>query len=58
MVSNGPVEPSADLRVMANMVRQWYVALTLEDFTDAQALTIVGQMLAVAAANPPPPETT
>ena len=42
---NGPVEPSADLRQLANALRQAYVALTAEGFTSHEALIIVGQML-------------
>jgi hypothetical protein len=45
-VSNGPIEPSADLRELANMLRQTYVALTLEGFTAQEALVIIGQILA------------
>lgn len=41
-----PMEPSAELRSGANQLRQLYVALTNEGFTDQQALTIIGQMLA------------
>jgi hypothetical protein len=39
------MEPSADLRFMANFLRQTYVALTLEGFTSQEALMIVGQIL-------------
>lgn len=45
MSSNGPVEPAADLRELANMLHQTYVALTQEGFTEQQALTIIGQIL-------------
>jgi hypothetical protein len=45
-MTNGPVEPSADLRELANMLRQTYVALTLEGFTAQEALIIIGQILA------------
>lgn len=44
-MSNGPTEPSADLRKLASVVYQAYVALVAEGFTEAQALVIVGQML-------------
>lgn len=43
---NGPIEPSADIRVAAHAVRQIYLALVTEGFTEQQALTIVGQILA------------
>lgn len=42
----GPVEPSAELRVLASVLRQAYVALVAEGFTEQQALAIVGQLLA------------
>lgn len=44
-MSNGPVEPSADLRTMAQFLRQTFIALTLEGFTEQQALTIIGQIV-------------
>jgi len=47
-MSNGPVEPNADARVFAGMCFQWYTALVLEGFTEAQALVIVGQLIAAA----------
>lgn len=40
-----PTEPSADLRVMASALWQTYVALTLEGFSEQQALIIVGQII-------------
>ena len=40
------MEPSADLRQAANGVRQMFIALTMEGFTEAQALVIVGQVIA------------
>ncbi len=40
------VEPSADLRQLASALRQTFIALTMEGFTEQQALTIVGQILA------------
>ncbi len=43
---NGPTEPSADLRELASILRQTFVALTMEEFTENQALVIIGQMLA------------
>jgi hypothetical protein len=50
-MNNGPIEPAADLRQIANTVRQMFVALTQEGFTEHQALTIVGQILAASAPN-------
>lgn len=43
-------EPSADLRSLASTIRQMYVALLDEGFTEQQALIIVGQMLSSANA--------
>lgn len=45
-MSIGPTEPSADLRQAASAVRQVYVALVQEGFTEQQALIIVGTLLA------------
>lgn len=45
-MGNGPIEPAADLRELANVLRQTFIALTLEGFTEQQALAIVGQILA------------
>lgn len=45
-MSNGPIEPSADLRTFAATIHQMYLALVHEGFDDRQALTIVGQVLA------------
>lgn len=44
-MSNGPVEPAADLRQVANWIRQMYLALQQEGFTEQQSLVIVGQIL-------------
>ncbi len=44
-----PTEPSADLRQMASSMRQAYIALTNEGFTEQQALTIIGQILSAYA---------
>ena len=41
-----PVEPSADLRMMASTLRQMHVALTMEGFTEREALMIIGQCIA------------
>lgn len=45
-MSNGPIEPSADMRQMAAAFREIYIALTLEGFTTGEALTIIGQIIA------------
>lgn len=45
-----PVEPSADLRTVAHTLRETFVALTAEGFTDQQALVIIGQILAAGIA--------
>ena len=39
-------EPSADLRLMASTLWQMYVALTKEGFSEKQALTIIGEIIA------------
>jgi hypothetical protein len=43
------VEPSADARTLAKTCHQIFVALTLEGFTEHQALMILGQMIAATA---------
>lgn len=35
------IEPSADLREAANYMRQWFIALTDQGFTEDQALRII-----------------
>jgi hypothetical protein len=45
-MSNGPIEPNAELRTLANTLHQMFVALTQEGFTEQQALVIIGQILA------------
>lgn len=40
-----PVEPSADLRAFASIMRQMFVALVDQGFTEQQALTIIGQAI-------------
>lgn len=40
-----PVEPSADLRQFASMMRQMYVALLAEGFSEAEALAIIGHTI-------------
>jgi hypothetical protein len=42
---NAPREPSADLRNLASMLYQTFIALTNEGFTEQQALVIIGQLL-------------
>lgn len=44
--NNPPREPSADLRQMASMLHQTFAALMQEGFTEAQALQVIGQILA------------
>lgn len=44
----GQIEPSADARIFAKACDQAFVALTLEGFTERQALAIIGQMIAAA----------
>jgi len=47
MTDNTPQrEPSADLRHLASVLRQTYIALTNEGFSEAQALSIIAGMLA------------
>ena len=41
-----PEEPSAAMRSVARILRDQYVALLAEDFTEAQALTIIGHTVA------------
>lgn len=48
-MNNAPMEPAADLRTLANMLRQMYVALLAEDFSEQQALVILGQVLSASA---------
>jgi len=45
-MTNGPIEPSADAREFAGACFQIYTALTLEGFSEQQALVIIGQMIA------------
>lgn len=40
-----PTEPSADLRQMASFLRQMYVALMNEGFTEEEALRITAHLL-------------
>ena len=45
-MSNGPIEPDAGKRVAAKELRQMFLALTQEGFSEQQALVIIGQILA------------
>jgi len=45
-MSNGPIEPRADLRLMAHELREMYVALLAESFSAQEALVIIGQIIA------------
>jgi hypothetical protein len=46
---NTPTEPAAELRALAAMMWQTFVALQAEGFTEKQAIAIIGQMLAANA---------
>jgi len=46
-----PIEPTAELRELANFQRQYHAALIAEGFTEVQALAILGQWLAAAIAS-------
>lgn len=43
---NAPEEASAAMRQMARLLRDQFVALLAEGFSEAQALTIIGHTLA------------
>ena len=45
-MSNGPMEPRADLRAAANELRQMFIALTSEGFSPPEALVIIGTIIA------------
>lgn len=47
-MGNGPVEPSADMRSMAKTVRDAYLALVQEGFTEKQALQITTELMRAA----------
>ena len=51
MTSTSPREPRADLRAAAIHLHELFVALTNEGFTEGQALTILGQVLAANQKN-------
>lgn len=46
MSDEAPEEASAGMRVLARTLRDMYVALTAEGFTEQQALNMVGTALA------------
>lgn len=43
---HGPVEPPAEMRTLALTLRQMYVALVEQGFTEAEAMQIVGVTVA------------
>lgn len=43
---NGPVEPSADMREFAGTLRQMFVALIEQGFSEQEAFNIVGITIA------------
>lgn len=45
---NDAVEPAAAVREAAHGIREIFIALTMEGFTEKQALVVVGQMMAAA----------
>jgi hypothetical protein len=45
---NDAVEPSAAMRAGAHSIREIFIALTMEGFSEKQALVIVGQMMSAA----------
>lgn len=45
-MTNSPTEPTSALRQLASIMWQTFVALQNEGFTEQQALTIIGQILA------------
>jgi hypothetical protein len=44
------MEPNADVRSIANTLRQMYVALLDEGFTEQQALVLLGQTISASIA--------
>ena len=48
MSGNGPIEPTADMRSVAVNSFQLFLALTLEGFSEHQALTLVAAVLTAA----------
>lgn len=47
----GIVEPTADQRALASTLHGCFIALTMEGFTEQQALQIIGMMMAANIAN-------
>lgn len=45
MPINGPREPSADMRYAANALREMFIALLNEGFSEDQALAIIGHIM-------------
>lgn len=45
------IEPSADLRRGAKDLRQLFIALVNEDFTEKQALAIIGHVISAGSQN-------
>lgn len=49
----GPTEPASDIRQMASIWRQMYIALTNEGFTPTETLYLIGAFIAATInANP------
>lgn len=48
-MNQSQIEPSADMRVLAANLRQMFLALVREGFTEQQALTIIGQCISANA---------
>ncbi len=46
VVRRPATEPSADLRQMASFLRQMYVALINEGFTEREAVAVLGTVIA------------
>jgi hypothetical protein len=46
LTQNAPQEPTAAISEAASAVRQMFIALVNEGFTEHQALVIIGQILA------------
>lgn len=51
MVTNGPIEPAADLRAAAKIYFGIFTALQQEGFTEQQALVVVGQIIQAQIGN-------
>lgn len=47
-MTSGPIEPSADIRAFALHMRQVYLALVGQGFTEPQAMAIIGTTIAAA----------